>query len=146
MADNEEWIDAHSASEILKVSARQVYNYGIADPPRVRTKKVGWRVLYLKSDAERLAKENSVNERPRTRTTPKTDLMPASEALNYIREIQNQLNSALIEIGRLQARAEMQQMLTQDNENLRHRLAESEAKATELQLLLNIERQRNGNM
>ncbi len=143
MADNDEWIDAHAAAAILKVTERQVYNHANAKPPRIQSKRAGWRVLYEKADVERLAIELGSNERPRPRTPAKAEMIPMSQVLGYIQQIQDKLNISMLEIGRLQAQLENQRLLSQNASELQEKLTAAEARIDELRQQLDFERLRN---
>jgi hypothetical protein len=107
----DEFITVEEAAERLQVSTRQVHRYGEAPAARIRTRKAGRRKLFNKADVEVLAADLNVEDKPKP--VPKAELMPASDLLHYIRErdqqladVQQQLNRAMLEIGRLQGQLE----------------------------------------
>ncbi len=117
-----EFIAVETAADILKMTPRQVNRYG--NERRIRIRRAGRRVLYLRDDVESLADELGVALRPNPR--PKTDLVPAGQMLDYIRErdrrldeMQAQLLSAAAEIGRLNGLLEQQRLLGAANEDLK---------------------------
>jgi len=136
--DNE-YITVEEAAEILQVTTRGANRYGHGPNPRLRSRKAGRRLLYNKADVIELARDLGVLNQPRP-TRPKTDLVPAGDMLNYIRErdnrldaLQQALNQAMLEIGRLQARLEQHKLLADENNELRNRLAETEARIIQLE-------------
>jgi len=116
---------------MLRLTTRQVNRYGSGERPRLRTRRVGRRILYHEQDVEELAQELNVTLKPKI-AKPKTDLVPASEMLEYIRErdrqlgeLQSQLNQALLEIGRLQGQL-------QETQHIRKQLEDVQAERDEL--------------
>ncbi len=140
------WIPVEDAADILQVTTRQAHRYGEGDNARIRTRKAGRRVMFHKEDVESLAADLGVLHAPRPHRA-KTDLVPAGEMLDYIRErdrrleeLQQQLTGAAAEVGRLQGLLEAQRPLLEDTEGLRRRLAELEVERTQLQAELEAER------
>ncbi len=111
-----EYITVEEAAEILQVTTRQAHRYG--ERGRIQTRKAGRRVMFNRTDVETLADDLGVLTSPRP-NAPRTDLVPAGDMLDYIRErdqrldeLQGQLVSAAAELGRLKA----------ENDQLRHQL------------------------
>ncbi len=135
MEDADQWLTAEQVADRLGLTARQVNRYGTptaTKPARLRTQRAGRRVLYHREDVDQLAEELQPRLRPRA-SRPKTDLVPAGDMLEYIRErdrqlaeVQAQLNQALIEIGRLQGQ------LT-ETQRIRGQLEAVQAERDELQ-------------
>ena len=80
--NDEQWLTADQASQVLKVVPRQVHRYGTSG--RIRTRKSGRRVLYNATDVARLADELQVDLRPVPRQT--RDLEALDRAVSYIRD------------------------------------------------------------
>lgn len=81
----EEWIPVEDVAELLDVKTRQAHRYGEGANPRIRMKLVAGRKLFHRGDAEAVAAEKQATkvERPKQ---PRTELVPVSEMLTYIRE------------------------------------------------------------
>jgi uncharacterized protein YdcH (DUF465 family) len=131
-----QYIPVEEAAEILKMSPRMVNKYG--NDGRIVVRKAGRRVLYLRTDVEALAEELAVDLRPPPKE-PRTDLVPAGEMLEYIRdrdrrneELQNQIVAAAAEISRLRTELEHRDKLLEDREGLQQRIAEIEQDRNEL--------------
>jgi hypothetical protein len=130
-----EYIPVETAADILKMSPRMVNKYG--NDGRLRTKKAGRRVLYVRTDVETLADELGVDLRPPPKA-PRADLVPVGEMMDYIRDrdtkneaLQHQLLQAVAEIATLRERLEHTRLLTDDNEALRKRIQELESQLDE---------------
>jgi len=142
MQDNEAYISVEEAADLLRVSTRQAHRYGEQEHGgRLRTRKAGRRTLFHRGDVEALATELGVEYKPPERT--KTELVPASDMLHYLRErdqqlsdVQQQLNRAMLEVGRLQGQLE-QHLLPEDAETLRQKVAAAEAERAALQQRMN---------
>ncbi len=129
-------LTVEEVATLLCVSKRQAHRYGAGDQPRIRTQMVDGRKLFHKEDTEALVSERW--SMPHAKPI-RAELVPASEMLNYIRErdtqlerVQNQLNQALIEIGRLQGQLD-QRLLPEDANRLRERIAELEVQLAKQQ-------------
>jgi hypothetical protein len=82
---DDDYISAGDAADLLGVTERQVNRYGLGDPPKLRTRRNGRRVFYLRSDV--LALSETLNAgRPRPGPRPKTEVMPVGQVLDYLRE------------------------------------------------------------
>jgi hypothetical protein len=132
-----QYIPVETAADLLKMSARMVNKYG--NDGRLRTKKAGRRVLYVREDVETLAEELAVDMRPPPKA-PRADLVPVGEMMDYIRdrdtkneELQRQLLQAVAEIATLRERLEHQRLLADERETLRNRISELEQALTEAQ-------------
>ncbi len=145
---DEEYIPVEDAAYILQLTTRQVHRYGSDPNPRLRTRRLGKRVIFHRGDVEALAAElgaiRKVGERPPP--APKAELMPIGEMLSYLRErdqqladVQSQMNQALIRIGQLQAMLD-QRLLPEDEQQLRLRLTQLEEEHDRLQRDLEAER------
>ena len=132
MSNNDaEYIPVETAAEILKITTRHVNRFG--NEGKIRTRKAGRRILYLREDVQALAEELGVDLVPVPRPL-KADLVPAGEMLEYIRErdrnleeMQRQLIAIANQNGRLQEQAATAKLLMDDNQSLRERIAVLEA-------------------
>lgn len=120
--NEQEWLTAEQVAEILRVSLRHAYRYG--EDGKIVTRKAGRRIQFSRASVEELAAELNVDIKPPTRLQ-KTDLLPASELLEYLKQVQDQLNTALLSIGRLQGQLD-QRLLPEDEQNLKQRITELE--------------------
>jgi excisionase family DNA binding protein len=83
-ADAPDYITADEAAAILDLSARQVNRYGKGDPPRLRTRRIGRRILYARADVLSLAYEYAMSrtpppQKPATSPIPSSLLPPVDE-------------------------------------------------------------------
>ncbi len=124
-----EWITAQEVADMLRVSIRHAYRYG--EDGDIVIRRIGRRIEFSRASAEELAAKLNVDIKPITKP-PKTDLLPASELLDYLKEVQNRLDNALLTIGRLQGQLD-QRLLPDDEHQLKQRLAETETARTILQ-------------
>lgn len=76
-----EWITAADAGKLLRLSSRQVHRYG--ELGKIRTKKVGRRVLFHSDDVSKLADELQVDYRPAP--PPPRDLAPIYDLADQLR-------------------------------------------------------------
>ncbi len=133
MAD-EEYISVEEVAAIMGLSVRQASRYAA----KVRTERINQRVLFHRDDVMEQARLKGIEHEARERAATyqpkptKTDLVPAGEMLEYIRErdrqlaeVQAQLNQALLEIGRLQGQ------LT-DHQQIRQQLTDIQSERDEL--------------
>ncbi|PLS79746.1 MAG: hypothetical protein CYG59_11650 [Chloroflexi bacterium] len=133
MAD-EEYISVEEVASIMGLSVRQASRYAA----KVRTERINQRVLFHRDDVMEQARLKGIEHEARERAATyqpkptKTDLVPAGEMLEYIRErdrqlaeVQAQLNQALLEIGRLQGQ------LT-DHQQIRQQLTDIQSERDEL--------------
>ncbi len=137
MAD-EEYISVEEVAAIMGLSIRQASRYA----SKVRTERINQRVLFHRGDVMEQARLKGIEQEARERAATyqpkpqKTDLVPAGEMLEYIRErdrqlaevqerLQSQLNQALLEIGRLQGQL-------QETQQVRQLLADVQAERDEL--------------
>ena len=136
------------AAYLLQVTTRQVHRYGSEPNARLRTRRLGKRVLFHRADVDALTNEfgaiRKAGDRPPP--APKAELMPVGEMLSYLRErdqqlteVQQAFNQALLKIGHLQGQLE-QRLLPEDAEHLRQRISELEGERERLQRELNAER------
>ena len=107
----EQYITEAEAAAILNRSARQVRRYGRTG--KVTVREIGGTRHYLRSDVEALAKELADKDRTRPVTT---ELVPLGDMLDMLREkdeeiarLNERLQGAALEIGRLQGQLEAQQ-------------------------------------
>ncbi len=133
----EDYIEVDEAAQILRITPRQVNRYG--NDGRIRTKRAGRRVFYLRTDVEALAEELDVDHRPSPKS-PKAELVPVGEMLEYLRdrdqkvdELQGKLVAAAAEVGRLTGIIEQQKQLMEDRDNLLQRITQLEAQLVDAQ-------------
>ncbi len=123
---------------MLGVSIRQASRYA----SKVRTERVNQRVLFHRGDILEQARLKGIEHEARERAATyhpkpqKTDLVPAGDMLEYIRErdrqlaeVQAQLNQALLEIGRLQGQL-------QEHQQIRQQLTDIQAERDELKQVI----------
>ncbi len=133
MAD-EEYISVEEVAAVMGLSIRQASRYA----SKVRTERINQRVLFHRGDVMEQARLKGIEQEARERAATyqpkpqKTDLVPAGDMLEYIRErdrqlteVQAQLNQALLEIGRLQGQ------LT-EHQHIRQQLTDIQAERDEL--------------
>ena len=120
--EDQEWLTAEQVAAILRVSLRHAYRYG--EDGKIVTRKAGRRIQFSRASVEALAAELNVEIKPLARPA-KTDLLPASELLEYLKQVQDQLNTALLSIGRLQGQLD-QRLLPEDEQKLKERIMEME--------------------
>lgn len=114
---NDDWMTVEEASGLLRVVPRQVNRYG--NESKLRTKRIGRRILYHRDDVQKLAEELGAARRPPP--APKPEVIPASAMLDYFRERDQQLAVAQQQIATLLA-----QLATAQNELGRRMLPEDE--------------------
>jgi hypothetical protein len=121
--DHEAYISEAEAASILHRSDRQVRRY--ARTGKVMSEDVGGVRMYLRADVEALATD--LRDKDRTRPA-RSELVPMGDVLEHlarkddeIRELNDKLQRAMHEIGRLQAKNEAQQRLltVQDSDRTR---------------------------
>jgi hypothetical protein len=110
---HEEYLTEEEASSILNRSPRQVRRYGRTGKVGVQEGPAGRR--YRRTDVEALAL--ALQDKDRTRPA-RADLIPLGDVLDHlerkdaeIKELNERLQRAMLEIGRLQATIEHQQRL-----------------------------------
>ena len=123
MSDTE-YIPVEDVANLLGVKTRQAHRYGEGSSPRIRTKMVGHRKLFHRGDTEALATERQETTPTRAKS-PRTELVPIGDILDYIKErdrqledLQRQLTEAAAQIGYLRGQLE-QRMLPTEAEKLR---------------------------
>jgi chromosome segregation ATPase len=111
--DPNDYISEAEAASILHRSERQVRRY--ARTEKVMSEEIAGVRMYLRRDVEALAAE--LRERDRTRPA-RSELVPMGDVLEHlarkddeIRDLNERLQRAMLEIGRLQGQNEAQQRL-----------------------------------
>ncbi len=139
--DDEQYISAREAGALLGLSPRQAMRYGEGDAPRIRSQMDGRRLVYRRDDVLSLADELQARKRrtanaPRRPLAIRGDSMPAGTMLDYLRErderlreVQEQLNQALLTLGK-------QSTLLQGTQSLRDELDAVKRERDELQAQL----------
>lgn len=125
---DEEYIGAEDAAKILRVTSRMVYRYGEGETPKLRTIRTGRRILFHQGDVQALAEEQNASQRP----SPTTDIIPASELLDFVRELQGQLMLASRRIGELEGILG-QRLLPEDEQALKKQITDLTAERDQLQ-------------
>jgi hypothetical protein len=128
---DEHYMSGKQAQARLNRSERQVRNY--AADGRLRTRRRAGRVEYHAGDVDKLA----AALRPET-PEPQTDIMPAGELLNHIRDLEGRLQQASAEIGYYRGLLETQRLELEESREARKLLTdrESEARALEREITL----------
>ena len=116
MSNNEEWMGAAAAQDYVGRTDRQLRRW--AEAGRVRTRKRGGRVEYLKADLDAIRETLEPDPEPRNRQ----QIVPAGELMGYVRELQDQLQQSAAREGYLRAQLEQRLALT-DERTLRDELA-----------------------
>jgi hypothetical protein len=80
MSDEQTWLTAADAAQVLRVSTRQVHRY--AETGQLVTRRAGRRVLFSAASVAQLADDLAVDIRPAAQTR---DLMPP-EMVRYLQE------------------------------------------------------------
>jgi len=137
----DEWIDVRTAAEILKVSDRQVNNYGHGDPPKLRTRRAGpRRTLYLREDVDALAEETGASSRPGRKTIPRAEMVPVHEVLTQVSQAQQQVGYLQGQLDLLKDQMAEQQKLLVAAEDTRRDLAVTQERLQAAQQQLQAER------
>lgn len=125
----EQYIPVEEAAAILGLSIRHTSRYA----GKVRTKRLGTRVLYHRGDIEQHAEEKRIKDQIHEEAQPYkpppkqpgTELLPPGEMLDYLRErdqqverLTQQLTAAAHRVGELEALLQ-QRLLPEDAEALR---------------------------
>jgi len=103
---NDEWLSASQAATYLGRTDRQLRRYKEAG--RVRTQNRGSRILYHKGDLERLRGELGDDTPPQAVST---QVLPAGELLDYIKQQQDQIAQLSAQLGYLRAQLEQRPAL-----------------------------------
>jgi chromosome segregation ATPase len=139
----DEYMTVEDAAAMLRVSIRTIHRNG--EVGKVRTVNMGRRTMFHRGDIERLAEEMDATKRPERSQGPppsRSELVPASELLERVWELQQRLEQAAITIGRLQGQLE-QRLLPDDERNLQRRLIQAESERDHLrERLEQMERER----
>jgi DNA-binding transcriptional MerR regulator len=131
MVDDQEpeYMTVEKAAQILKVTPRMVNRYGNMNPPRLRWRKAGRRILYHPRDVEQLAADLDVANKPAPAATVEMTVFEPSEVLKYLRErdrqlaeVQVRLEQALIDLGRAQGLIERYHVIETERDTLRKQL------------------------
>lgn len=124
-----QYIPVEEAAAILGLSIRHTSRYA----GKVRTKRIGTRVLYHRGDIEQHAEEKRIKDQIHEEAQPykpppkqsSTELMPPGDMLDYLRErdqqverLNQQLTAAAHRVGELEAMLQ-QRLLPEDAEALR---------------------------
>ncbi len=91
---------------------------------KLHSRRAGRATFYDAADVDALAAERGRGSSPGLPPEPTSEIMPASEIFQYLRERQDKLDAALLEIGRLRGFLESQQKLLEDRERLQQRIEE----------------------
>lgn len=132
MSDIDEWIDARTAASILRISERHVNRRGTDGSITMR--RVGpRRVLYLRSDVERIAAETQASERPRQQLIPRAEMLPMKDAIGTLEQARHERDAARDEASYLRGQLatqtqqlEAQSKMLVDAQELRIQLAQAQ--------------------
>ncbi|GEM_PF-2616319 len=113
------------ATQRTGLGERQLRRYVIDG--KLRSRRAGRATFYDADDVDTLAAERGRGSLPGTTHDPSTEIMPATEIFQYLRERQDKLDAALLEIGRLRGVLESQHKLLEDRERLQQRVEELQA-------------------
>lgn len=127
---SDEYITIRQAQDRLQRSERMVRNY--ATKGRVRTQQRAGRVLYNSEDINHLLTEIRPEAPP-----PTTDLLPAGELMNHIRDLETRLQQASAEVGYLRGMLEAKSLEIVDTQNVRKQLSDREVETVVLQQQIN---------
>ena len=128
---DDEYIPVEEVAAMLGVKIRQAARYG----ERVRTKMVGRRMIYHRGDVQAIADERAAQQAAATRgepykahvsSQPRADIVPASELLNMVSDLQNKLLVMSHRVGELEGQLQ-QRLLPDEAAHLRETLAALEA-------------------
>jgi len=124
--DVESYMTVEDAAAYLRTSIRTVHRNG--ELGKVRTIRVGRRTLFHKGDIERMGKEQDVTNKPERPAQPqhRAEMVPASDLMDRIWELQSRLEQQAAMIGRLQGQLD-QRLLPDEERDLQRRLATAEA-------------------
>lgn len=124
--DDEKWLSVENAAQRLNLSRRHMYRYA----ERVRTQKIGKRLLFHAEDVEELARELGILHQAAPPRPPKVELMPVSEMLDYLRQRDNELESVqlrleqtLVELGAARQDAHRRQLVDTELSTVRQELS-----------------------
>lgn len=104
---------------------RQLRRYVLSS--KLRSRRSGRTTFFNADDIDALAAERGRAQPAPPPPEPATDLMPATEVFQYLRERQDKLDAALLEIGRLRGLLEGQQKMLEDRARLQQRIEELQA-------------------
>ncbi len=123
----QEWLTVEQAGEVLQLGPRMVNRYGNPPYNRLRTQRLGRRVVYHRDDVMALAEDL---EAARLVSPPvKTELATIPDATERTIELEHRLYAAAEEIGRLKGLLESQRLLTGDRDELLQRVGAAEERA-----------------
>lgn len=135
--DDEKWLSVESAAHRLNLSRRQMYRYA----SRVRTQKIGQRILFHAEDLDEIARELGIFNRAVPPRPPKAEVMPVGEMLDYLRQrdseleqVQVRLEQALIELGSARQDAQRRQFVDQELSSVRQELSTVQEERDQLRI------------
>lgn len=115
--DNDTYISMGEAAQILRVSYRHATRFA----NRVRSKRVGQRILFHKGDVEALSVELGTQYRPEI---PKpAELVPLGVMMETFNQQQQQIAMLSREVGRLEGLLENHRAMLANAQELRQKLA-----------------------
>jgi excisionase family DNA binding protein len=126
MTDHEQYMTVEEAAAHLRIGTRQVHRYG--ENKRLRTIKIGKRVLFHRGDVQQLGAELDVTRRPEPTQKPtmRAEIVPASDLMERLWEREQQINQMSMTIGALQAQLESR-LLPDAARQLEHDLIRAQA-------------------
>lgn len=105
--DDNDWLTVEQVATMLGTSTRQAHRYGEGESARIRTRKAGRRVLFSRTDVDKLARDLGIARREPPTPPPARPQVVAqqqTELLEYIRELQGQISQLQDEIRDAAAR------------------------------------------
>lgn len=142
--DESQWVRGEDAAQRLGISERSIQRYAGDGPGKIRVRKYkgSKRFWYYLPDVEALADEMGVSRRPpQVPPPPKPELVPAGELLGYLRQrdeqlqtAQAQLQAAALELGQARAEIARRQLVDEQLQQVAAERDEVRKKIARLQL------------
>ncbi len=127
MTDNDnEYITIDDAAQIIRVSYRHAARFA----GRVRTRKVGKRILFHKGDVEALSVE--LGAQYKTEIPKPAELVPLGIMMETFKQQQQQIAMLSREVGRLEGLLESHRAMLADVQEVRQQLTVVEAERDRL--------------
>jgi hypothetical protein len=114
----EDYITVEEVADILGVTIRQANKYGAGPEPKINTKRAGKRIMYLRADVDRIARERNI-----TPYTPKTRPIKVSVASGPVwdefQALQDRLQQSQRRIGQLEGELNASRYMLDDSRKSR---------------------------
>jgi hypothetical protein len=118
MSNNDQWMSSREAQAYIGRTDRQLRRY--AERGRVRTRTSAGRVQYHRGDLDQVRAELPPDDRPKG---PETQIVPAGELAEMVRELQREIAAAAAREGFLRGQLEQRPRL-EDQQALQAQIAE----------------------